>query len=323
MNNKKQLLSTRQVLFCVALQWTGIWGQAVIWPWDEGNGSLEEKQIGRSQCIWCCLLLSFVFWSFRDCRVTVFCIHLCWDKSRRQMMFVLSSFFKRSCIFHLVTLLKLLRRVFLHDWHRCICPGMFQGNILLSKSQKNVLMTLDFHCTGVLSGFCWCVCMGTDPGRGHQKTFWEQLAVLWSGLKPPRLCSVFRMQVVQQLREAEPARSMPVPSARAAVPHLCYFSIPEGEIKDTVDGVCPLSLPVSLPWMMCAQTVYTREQRKPGHEHWCVALGFLTREQVEPPRQVGQPQVPCYHRTDTGLIICLEYAGDYCPCKMLLPMHIA
>jgi len=38
---------------------------------------------------------------------------------------------------------------------------------------------------------------------------------------------------------------MSVPSIRVVVPHLCYFSIPEIEIRDIVDGICLLSLPVS------------------------------------------------------------------------------
>lgn len=96
------------------------------------------------------------------------CINLHWDDSCRWMMLVLSSFFKQCCIFHLVAGLKLRRRMFLRDWHRRICPGIFQGNILLSQTRKNVLMTFDIHCIGVPSGFCCCVCMGTDPDRGHQ-----------------------------------------------------------------------------------------------------------------------------------------------------------
>lgn len=35
-------------------------------------------------------------------------------------MFVLSRFFKQCCIFHLVAVSKLLRRMFLCDWHRFI-----------------------------------------------------------------------------------------------------------------------------------------------------------------------------------------------------------
>lgn len=59
--------------------------------------------------------------------------------------------------------------MFLHDWYRCVCPRIFWGNVLLSQSQKNVLMTFDVHCTSVPSGFCWCEYMCTDPEGGHQR----------------------------------------------------------------------------------------------------------------------------------------------------------
>lgn len=77
------------------------------------------------------------------------------------------------------------------------------GNTLLLQSPKNVLMTFDVHCP---SGLCQCVCMGTDSDRSHQRKKKSGNSLLPCEVISVHLVprGVFRMQVVQHLREAEP-----------------------------------------------------------------------------------------------------------------------
>lgn len=154
MNSQKQLLCERQVLLCVALQRGWNLGQAVIWPWEEENGSLKEKQAGRNRCVWCCVLLLFLFWRFSGYRVTV----LCQDESQQAVAVAdeahaddACSLLFRHCFITALSLscwFKNARLMLLCAWCRCICQGYF-GAVSCSHSHRKM-------CWWVWHPLHWC-----------------------------------------------------------------------------------------------------------------------------------------------------------------------
>lgn len=125
------------------------------------------------------------------------------------------------------------------------------GNTLLLQSPKTVLMTFDIDCTSSPSG-CWCVwAQILTEGRGKK----SGNSFLSCDFSPPCSSQCFLSAGGVAPQGGWACLSMPVPNTREVFAHLDYFSIPEIKIKDTADGISPLSLPISLPWMVCVQVI--------------------------------------------------------------------
>lgn len=142
------------------------------------------------------------------------------------------------------------------------------------------------------AGVCVWAQTLTEATRG-KKTFWEQLAVLWS-----QATSFFAV-----LSECRWCSS----SGRLSLPDQCLCQV-SGQLFHT--SVISAFQRVKLKMQLMASALCLCPSPRP---EWCVykqcapgnrgnldvniavALGFLTRKQVELPKQVSWPQVLCHH----------------------------
>lgn len=207
MNSQKQLLCERQVLLCVALQRGWNLGQAVIWPWEEENGSLKEKQAGRNRCVWCCVLLLFLFWRFSGYRVTV----LCQDESQQAVAVAdeahaddACSFLFRHCFITALSLscwFKNARLMLLCAWCRCICQGYF-GAVSCSHSHRKMCWWVwhPLHwCPQWFLLVCVCVCGHNRKKYAHSLQLYKVVSIHLI------FCAVFpECGQLSSSREAEP-----------------------------------------------------------------------------------------------------------------------